>query len=386
MPGLSQKIKYVNESIISKISTFGEQQGAINMASGYPDFQPPSVMRQHLADIAAKGPHQYSDDNGDFALRKALADCRKAFSGETWDPDKEVLITCGGTEALMAALMTILDPGDKALIFTPAYEAYATDTRLCGGQPLFVPLHEPDYTFDEAELESAFKAGPKVVILCNPSNPCGRVFSKDELLVIARLAEKYDTFVLVDEVYSHIIYAPTVYTYFSSLPGMKERTICCGSLSKTYSITGWRLGYLLAPPQVTEALYKVHECLTLSAPSTLQEAALAGLALSRAYYDELTAMYTKKRDFVMQRLDALGLRHNVPQGAFYMLFDIRSLGYTDDTAFCQDVIEKLGVTLVPAYIFFDQPVHHLVRLQFAIRDDTLKEAMKRLGNISLLKK
>lgn len=386
MPNLARKLNVINESIISKISTFGEQHGAINMASGYPDFPPPQVMCDRLAEVALTGPHQYSDDNGDFALRKALADCRKQFSGETLDPDTEVLVTCGGTESLMAALMTLLDPGDKVLIFTPAYEAYGTDTLLCGATPVYVPLHEPDYTFDEAELEKAFQQQPKVIILCNPSNPCGRVFSREELLTIAEFAEKYDTFVLVDEVYSHILYAPTAYTYFATLPGMRQRTICCGSLSKTYSVTGWRLGYLFAPPEITAALYKVHECLTLSAPSPLQEAAIAGLTQAKDYYDGLSALYTKKRDFVMHCLDELGIRHNVPQGAFYLLFDIQKLGWDDDLAFCQAAIEKLGVTMVPAYIFFDYPVHHLVRLQFAIRDKTLQEAMRRLKGISAMKK
>ena len=205
-------------------------------------------------------------------------------------------------------------------------------------------------------------------------------------MTIAGLVEKYDTFVVVDEVYEHIIYEPTQYTYFSTLPGMYERTLCCGSLSKTYSITGWRLGYILASPALIDAVKKLHVYLTISAPSPLQEAAVTGLRFGRDYYDGLRAIYTRKRDFVMKRLDEIGIGHNVPQGAFYMLVDIGGYGYDDDEAFCRDLAEKVGVALVPASTFFIEPVHHLARLQFAVRDDTLKTAMERLERISILKK
>ena len=386
MPDISRKIDLFTDSVIARMSKVAEACGAINLAEGFPDFPPPQAMRDRLSEVAQAGPHQYSMDNGAANLRQAMADCRRMFTGQTIDPEREVVVTCGGTEALMAAMMTLVDPGDKVILFSPFYEAYSTDALLCGAEPVYVSLREPDYTFDADELEAAFKQHPKAIFLCNPSNPCGKVFSREELMTIAKLVEKYDAFVVVDEVYEHIIYEPTQYTYFSTLPGMYERTLCCGSLSKTYSITGWRLGYIFASPALTDAIKKLHVYLTISAPSPLQEAAVTGLRFGRDYYDGLRAMYTRKRDFVMKRLDEIGIGHNVPQGAFYMLVDIGGYGYDDDEAFCRDLAEKVGVALVPASTFFIEPVHHLARLQFAVRDETLEKAMERLENISILKK
>lgn len=386
MPDISRKIDLFTDSVIARMSKVAEACGAINLAEGFPDFPPPQAMRDRLSEVAQAGPHQYSMDNGAANLRQAMADCRRMFTGQTIDPEREVVVTCGGTEALMAAMMTLVDPGDKVILFSPFYEAYSTDALLCGAEPVYVSLREPDYTFDADELEAAFKQHPKAIFLCNPSNPCGKVFSREELMTIAKLVEKYDAFVVVDEVYEHIIYEPTQYTYLSTLPGMYERTLCCGSLSKTYSITGWRLGYIFASPALTDAIKKLHVYLTISAPSPLQEAAVTGLRFGRDYYDGLRAMYTRKRDCVMKRLDDIGIGHNVPQGAFYMLVDIGGYGYDDDEAFCRDLAEKVGVALVPASTFFIEPVHHLARLQFAVRDETLEKAMERLENISLLKK
>lgn len=386
MPDISRKIDLFTDSVIARMSKVAEACGAINLAEGFPDFPPPQAMRDRLSEVAQAGPHQYSMDNGAANLRQAMADCRRMFTGQTIDPEREVVVTCGGTEALMAAMMTLVDPGDKVILFSPFYEAYSTDALLCGAEPVYVSLREPDYTFDADELEAAFKQHPKAIFLCNPSNPCGKVFSREELMTIAKLVEKYDAFVVIDEVYEHIIYEPTQYTYFSTLPGMYERTLCCGSLSKTYSITGWRLGYIFASPALTDAIKKLHVYLTISAPSPLQEAAVTGLRFGRDYYDGLRDMYTRKRDFVMKRLDDIGIGHNVPQGAFYMLVDIGGYGYDDDEAFCRDLAEKVGVALVPASTFFIEPVHHLARLQFAVRDETLKLAMERLERISLLKK
>ena len=386
MPTISQKINLFTDSAIARMSKVAEACGAINLSEGFPDFPPPKAMLDRLAEVAAAGPHQYSLDNGAENLRRALADYRKLFTGQTLDPETEIVVTCGGTEALMTAMMAIVDPGDKVILFSPFYEAYATDALLCGAEPIYVSLTGDDYTFDADELEAAFKQRPKVIFICNPSNPCGKVFSKDELLTIASLVEKYDTFAVIDEVYEHIVYEPTEYTYFSTLPGMYERTISCGSLSKTYSITGWRLGYIFAPPVVTDAIKKLHVYLTISAPSPLQEAAVTGLHFGLDYYQGLRELYRKKRDFVIDSLDAIGITHNVPQGAFYMLLDIGAYGYDDDEAFCRDLAEKIGVALVPASTFFKEPVHHLARLQFAVRDETLKEAMHRLEGIHKLKK
>ena len=220
MPDISRKIDLFTDSVIARMSKVAEACGAINLAEGFPDFPPPQAMRDRLSEVAQAGPHQYSMDNGAANLRQAMADCRRMFTGQTIDPEREVVVTCGGTEALMAAMMTLVDPGDKVILFSPFYEAYSTDALLCGAEPVYVSLREPDYTFDADELEAAFKQHPKAIFLCNPSNPCGKVFSREELMTIAKLVEKYDAFVVIDEVYEHIIYEPTQYTYFSTLPGM----------------------------------------------------------------------------------------------------------------------------------------------------------------------
>ena len=386
MPNISKRISLFSESAIARISHMAETYEAINLSEGFPDFPPPEALRNRLKDIASQGPHQYSIDSGAENLRQALAAYRRTFAGQTLDPEKEIIVTCGGTEALMTTMMALVDPGDKVIIFSPFYEAYGTDVLLAGGEPIYVPLRQPDFTFDADVLEDAFRQHPKAIILCNPSNPCGKVFSKAELETIACLAKKYDVFAIVDEVYEHIVYAPTEYTYFSNLPGMYERTVSCGSLSKTYSITGWRIGYIFAPPHLAAALRQLHMFMTISAPSPLQEAAVTSLRFDRSYYDELLSLYTKKRDIVMNGLDAIGIPHNVPQGAFYMLMDISEYGYDDDTAFCEDLIRKLGVALVPGSTFFHEDVHNLVRLQFAVKDETLYEALNRLEHINSMKR
>ncbi len=386
MPNISKRISLFSESAIARISHMAETYEAINLSEGFPDFPPPEALRNRLKDIAAQGPHQYSIDSGAQNLRQALANYRRTFAGQTLDPEQEVVVTCGGTEALMTTMMAIVDPGDKVVVFSPFYEAYGTDVLLAGGEPIYVPLRQPDFTFDADVLEDAFRQHPKAIILCNPSNPCGKVFSKAELEIIAGLVQKYDAFAIVDEVYEHIVYKPTEYTYFSNLPGMYERTISCGSLSKTYSITGWRVGYLFAPPHLAAALRQLHMFMTISAPSPLQEAAVTSLGFGRSYYEGLRDLYTKKRDIVMKGLDAIGIPHNVPQGAFYMLMDISEYGYDDDTAFCEDLIRKLGVALVPGSTFFHEDVHNLVRLQFAVKDETLYEALNRLEGIHCMKR
>ena len=285
----------------------------------------------------------------------------------------------------MAAMMTLVDPGDKVILFSPFYEAYSTDALLCGAEPIYVSLREPDYTFDGDELEAAFKQRPKVIFLCNPSNPCGKVFSRDELLVISGLAE--NTILSSSSTKSMNTSSMNRRNIRIFDPARHVRTDpLLRFLVQDVFHHGWRLGYIFAPPEITEAIKKLHVYLTISAPSPLQEAAITGLRFGPDYYQGLRAMYTRKRDFVMKRLDDIGIGHNVPQGAFYMLVDIGGYGYDDDEAFCRDLAEKVGVALVPASTFFIEPVHHLARLQFAVRDETLEKAMERLENISILKK
>ena len=277
--------------------------------------------------------------------------------------------------------MTVANPGDKVIVFSPFYENYGADTILSGAEPIYVPLYPPEFNFDPNELEAAFRQKPKALILCNPSNPCGKVFTYDELKIIADLAEKYDTFVITDEVYEHIVYAPHKHTYFASLPNMWERTISCSSLSKTYSITGWRLGYIIAPPHIIDVAKKVHDFLTVGAAAPLQEAAVVGLNFGDDYYKQLQNKYTEKRDLFLKGLDDIGIVHTVPQGAYYILLDISEFGYKSDLEFCDVLARDVGVGAVPGSSFFREDVNHLIRLHFAKKNETLNEALNRLEHI-----
>ena len=281
----------------------------------------------------------------------------------------------------MAAMLTVTNPGDKVIIFSPFYENYGADTILSGAQPIYVPLNPPDFNFDPEVLEDAFRQHPKALVLCNPSNPCGKVFTREELEIIAGLAQKYDTYVITDEVYEHIVYAPHRHLYFASLPGMWERTISCSSLSKTYSITGWRLGYTIAPAEITERIKKVHDFLTVGAAAPLQEAVIPGLRFGQEYYDDLLAKYTHKKELFLSGLDDLNIRHNIPEGAYYVLLDISEFGYDSDLQFCEELAREVGVGAVPGSSFFRESVHHLIRLHFAKKDETLLEALNRLESL-----
>ena len=310
--------------------------------------------------------------------------------GRAIDPDKEIVVTCGSTEAMMCAMMTICNPGDRVMVFSPFYENYGADAVLSGAKPIYIPLVPPDYHFDLNQVEQGFRDGAKALILCNPSNPCGKVFTRDELLAIGRLALKYDAFVVTDEVYEHLVYAPAKHICMASLPGMFDHTITCNSLSKTYSITGWRLGYLIGPERVVEAAKKVHDFLTVGAAAPLQEAAVVGLRFPEQYYQDLLALYTRKRDYFLAGLDKIGLKHNVPAGTYFVLVDIQEFlnlpqfrGYTD-LEFCEWMIRNIGVAAVPGSSFFKEDVNHLIRFHFARRQEALDEALKRLQKLAEL--
>ena len=325
--------------------------------------------------------HQYSITWGAKNFREALAEKQSRLMGFSIDPEREIVVTCGSTEAMMAAMMTVTNPGNKVAVFSPFYENYGADAILSGAEPIYVPLHPPEFSFNPDELETAFRQGAKALILCNPSNPCGKVFTREELTLIADLAEKYDAYVITDEVYEHIVYAPNQHVYFASLPGMRKRTICCSSLSKTYSITGWRLGYIIAPPEIIEVAKKVHDFLTVGAAAPLQEAAVTGLRFGPEYYADLQEKYTHKRDLFLKGLDDLKIPHTVPQGAYYILLDISEFRFDSDLAFCEVLARDVGVGAVPGSSFFKEPVNHLVRLHFAKKDDTLNEALNRLADL-----
>ena len=386
MPSLSNRIGFFTESVIRKMTRIANAHGAINLSQGFPDFDPPAELLQALHKAASDGPHQYAVTWGAPNFREALARKQSRFMGLSIDPETQICVTCGSTEAMMTAMMTVCNPGDKVIIFSPFYENYAADAILSGAQPIYVPLHPPEFSFDEGELTRAFEQRPKALILCNPSNPTGKVFPLDELKFIAELADRYDVFVITDEVYEHIVYAPYKHIYFASLPGMFERTISCSSLSKTYSITGWRLGYLIAPASVIDGARKVHDFLTVGAPAPLQEAAVTALNFPDEYYEKLCSLYTEKRDFFIKGLEAVGLKYTFPEGAYYVMVDISEFGCPDDTIFCEWMARVVGVAAVPGSSFFQEDVRHLIRFHFAKKQETLGLALERLSSLRELAK
>ena len=356
-----------------------DQYGAINLSQGFPDFDPPEAMLSAL-ERATRGPfHQYAVTWGAPRFRKALAAKIARFTGLDVDADRHLVVTCGSTEAMAVAMMTACNPGDRVVVFSPFYENYAADAILSGATPIYVPLHPPAFNFDPDELARAFAQKPKAIVVCNPSNPTGKVFTRDELLQILRLAEEHDCYVITDEPYEHIVYAPHVHTYFASLPGAFERTITCNSLSKTYSITGWRLGYVHAAPEVIAQARKVHDFLTVGAAAPLQEAAVAGLELPDSYYQGLTTLYTAKRDLFLSYLRQSGLPFSEPQGAYYVMVDISSLGFATDTEASEWFIKTVGVAGVAGSSFFREPVQDFMRFHFAKQDTTLHAAGERLA-------
>ncbi len=381
MKKLSDRTATFTDSVIRRMTRVSNQYGAVNLSQGFPDFEPPKEILDRLEQVAHEDYHQYSLTWGAQNFREALAAKQSRLMGRNIDPNSEIVVTCGSTEAMMAAMMTVADPGDKVIVFSPFYENYGADTILSGAEPIYVPLYPPVFNFDSNELEAAFQQHPKALILCNPSNPCGKVFTHEELKTIAELAEKYDAYVITDEVYEHIVYVPHKHIYFASLPGMWERTISCSSLSKTYSITGWRLGYIIAPVEIVEVAKKVHDFLTVGAAAPLQESAVTALKFNDNYYRWLQEKYTQKRALFLNGLDGIGLSHTVPEGAYYVMLDISEFGYDSDLEFCEVLARDVGVGAVPGSSFFREPVNHLIRFHFAKKDETLYEALNRLEQI-----
>ena len=381
MQRLSERTASFTDSVIRRMTRISLQYGAVNLSQGFPDFEPPKEILDRLAQVAYEDYHQYSITWGAQDFREALAAKQSRYMGRAIDPNGEIVVTCGSTEAMMAAMMTVTNPGDKVVIFSPFYENYGADTILSGAEPIYVPLVPPDFHFDANVLEDAFRQHPKALVLCNPSNPCGKVFTREELETIAALAAKYDVYVITDEVYEHIVYAPHRHTYFATLPGMWERTISCSSRSKTYSITGWRLGYIIAPPEIIDRAKKVHDFLTVGAAAPMQEAVIPGLKFGQDYYDDLLAKYTHKKELFLKGLDDLHIVHNDPEGAYYVLMDISRFGYDSDLKFCEDLARLVGVGAVPGSSFFREPVNHLIRFHFAKKDETLLAALNRLESL-----
>jgi len=378
MPKIASRLSNFTESVIREMTRVSDQHGAVNLSQGFPDFDPPAELVEAARQALGGDHHQYATTWGTTAFREALARKQTRFMGVEIDPAANITVTCGSTEAMMTAMMTVCNPGDRVIVFSPFYENYGADTILCGAEPVYVHLQPPDFSFDPDELRAAFEQGVKALVLCNPANPTGKVFTPEELQLIADLAQEFDTFVLTDEVYEHIVYEPHVHTYMASLPGMFERTLSCSSLSKTYAITGWRLGYVIAPDFVTAGARKVHDFLTVGAPHPLQAAAVTALGFPDSYYRQLQQDYARRKVVFTDYLSEAGLTYTDPQGAYYVLVDVSEFGVTDDAAFCRWLAKEVGVAAVPGSSFFREPVNHLVRFHFAKREETLRKAGERL--------
>lgn len=378
MPKISDRLKHFTESVIRDMTRVANKYGAINLSQGFPDFDPPDELVAAAKRALDDGYHQYAITWGAPNFRSALARKQQRWMGIDLDPDDNIVVTCGSTEAMMVAMMTVCNPGDRVIVFSPFYENYGADTILSNAEPIYIPLRPPEFQFDPDELRRAFEQGVKALVLCNPSNPSGKVFTHDELQFIAELAQEFDAFIITDEVYEHIVYAPNQHTYIASLPGMFERTISCSSLSKTYSITGWRLGYVIGSPEIIDGARKVHDFLTVGAAAPLQEAAVVALDFPLSYYEQLQADYTRRRELFLGYLDQAGLRYTKPNGAYYVMIDISDFDFSDDTDFCHWLVREIGVAAVPGSSFFHEPIKHLVRFHFAKNEETLIEVGERL--------
>ncbi len=382
MPRTATRLNVFTESVIRGMTRLANRHGAINLSQGFPDFDPPEELLKAL-EKAARGPcHQYAVTWGAPNFRQALARKIQRFSGLEIDPDQHLVVTCGSTEAMMVAMMTACNPGDRVVVFSPFYENYAADAILSGAEPIYVPLRPPDFGFDREELRRAFDQRPKAIVVCNPSNPTGKVFTREELTFILELAAEHDAFVITDEPYEHIVFEPREHVHTAALPNAADRVITCNSLSKTYSITGWRLGYVQAAPHVIAQARKVHDFLTVGAAAPLQEAAVAGLELPDSYYAGLRELYTRKRDLFIGCLQKTGFQFTQPQGAYYVMVDISPLGFQSDTAAAEWLIREIGIAGVPGSSFFREPEHRFIRFHFAKREETLLAAGERLAKVA----
>lgn len=384
MQPLSNRIERLSDSCIRRMTRLAMDCGAINLSQGFPDFDPPQAIMDRLSVVAQEGPHQYSPTWGNLNYRQALCDKVSHFMGIPLNPNENILATIGSTEAMMAALMALTNPGDRVAIFSPYFENYEAQCLLLACEPVFIPLVPPENSFDPNVLEAAFQQGCKAMIVCNPSNPNGKVFSKAELQTIADLAIRYDVYIIMDEVYEHILYAPFTHTYMATLPGMWERTISCSSLSKTYSITGWRLGYIVACKRIMDNCKKTHDFLTVCAPSPLQEAIITGLRLPDSYYAGVQQHYTHMKDVFCGGLRCLGFDFIDPQGTYFILVDVSKWAKGDDVRFCERLATEIGVAAVPGSTFYKEDVRHLARFHFAKKDETLLAALDRLADIDKL--
>lgn len=377
----SEKARHFTESVIREMTRLAQRHDAVNLSQGFPDFPAPDAIKRAAAEAIARDVNQYAVTWGAKPLRDAIAaDWRRRY-GVALEPDRQVTVCCGSTEAMMSTCLGIVDPGDEVVVFEPFYENYGPDAILSGAVPRFVTLHEPDWTFDPDELAAAFNDRTRAIIINTPNNPTGKVFTRAELQVIADLCHRWDVIAITDEIYEHIVYDGAVHVPLATLDGMADRTVTINSLSKTFSVTGWRVGWAISPPSLTDSIRKVHDFLTVGAPAPLQEAGAAALAMPDSYFEGLASSYGRRRDRMLHILERHGFRAFVPRGAYYVMTDIGHFGYDDDVAFARHLVSEVGVAVVPGSSFYKTSAHGRTKVRFCFckRDETLDAADERLA-------
>ena len=380
---ISYKASQFTESVIREMTRLAMEHQAINLSQGFPDFAAPDVLKKAAADAIFADLNQYAITWGAKNFRDALVYKTKKFMGIDIDPEREITVSCGSTEAMIDVLLAVINPADEVVVFEPFYENYGPDAIISGATPRYVQLRRPDWSFDEKELAAAFNNHTKAIIINTPNNPTGKVFSREELRFIADLCQKWDVLAITDEIYEHIIYDGAKHISPITLDGMRERTIVVNGMSKTYSVTGWRVGYIIAPPGITGAIRKMHDFLTVGAPAPLQDAGATALRLPDAYYDELARHYQARRDRLMKMLEDAGLNPMLPKGAYYIMCDIGKWGYPNDIEFSKFLVKDIGVATVPGSSFFSDPAagKDIIRFTFCKKEETLRAAEERLKKL-----
>jgi aspartate/methionine/tyrosine aminotransferase len=384
---VSRKASLFTESVIREMTREAMKYGAVNLSQGFPDFAAPEDIKRVAMQAIADDINQYAITWGAKDFREAIARKTKWYLGLDIDPETEITVTCGSTEGMIAAMMATVDPGEEVILFEPFYENYAPDVILSDARPRYVPLRAPDWSFDAAELRAAFSDKTKAIIICNPNNPTGKVFTRDEMEFIAGLCCEFDALCFTDEIYEHILYpragAEIAHISMAQIEGMRERTVIVNSMSKTYSVTGWRVGYCLAAPEITGAVRKVHDFLTVGAAAPLQAAGAYALSLPPSYYDQLQSDYRARRDLILPELERAGFGTFSPDGAYYIMTDISAFGFKDDIEFTRHLIREIGVACVPGSSFYSDPAlgSQQVRFCFCKKDETLLLAAERLRKL-----
>lgn len=383
----AQRVQFFTESVIREMTRLAAQYGALNLGQGMPDFETPQEIKDAACKAIQEGINQYAITWGAPVLRKAIAAKARSFNGIDCDPDANVTVCCGATECMMATMLALVNPGDEVIVFQPFYENYGPDALLSGALPVWVSLHPPHYRFDPDELRRAFSRRTRAIIINTPNNPTGHVFTREELTLIAELCQEHDAYAFADEIYEYIRHVDLPHISIATLPGMAERTVTISGLSKTFSITGWRLGYCIAPPDMSNAIRKVHDFLTVGAPHPLQIAGAAALSLPQSYYDNLRQAYRRRRELLLPYLRQAGLEVHEPEGAYYVMTDISPLGWKQDDEFVRCMIREIGVSAVPGSSFYSPPERGRtkVRFMFAKKEESLHEAGRRLQKLRTMK-